>query len=859
MPPTLNELIRAYCSGITPSGGQIARRLLTWGRGRQCTDPRDRVYGIFGLLSEPMRTLINVDYTKPVSHAYIEMAMAEVEVSKQLGFLKECFLGSKMPGIPSWVPNLSPETASSYESRTMYQRWHSATLNSAAVARFVDPDVLEVEGVHCGIVSSLGPRVSETPADRLKSFIAWQTLTAQLPIDGTATAQLDACLYLLLGGFIKRSVIVDLAEVRSLYPRAVAGDITAFDTLLGFMNIHYPINETGTYFLTDTGYVGPGPEEVQSGPSAGTFTVVGPCIVGGLMSGESLRGPLPEQWTMIVAGHHESGDYKGHYITFRNSASDKTSLDDPRIPPLSTDWEATRNMNMPGQTGWYHNCYRNKQTGKVESFDPTLLPQTLRDQGINVEVFRRMVRTVEACSSGIDDMRAAYTESSARNCLLTFEEVLGYPESGRRDGFQCAFGKFYATPGCVERVQGSVLRASFLPKLTPAGNEYLRDSYGDHFVRSQLKHYGVQFDDSEITGNGTQLLEKVLQAGKCDQVPPHITELRDEMHTEWLAQLTPEEFLGHPEWIMERYFLTSGQPDRAKTTMVVGFPFDSYSSHRPDQLVEAAGNISRLHHATSYGSKTQMVFIGWDSAAVGWAAKSHSDNEAEAIKAADTEREVGRSELHDDYLKALARKNWINVYSPVGTYIVDCKEIEEQWPDEADDLSLDIRAADEPGIYKASFDFGMLEGVMIIGEDEMSVERYCSQLDGEGDDEEDSSKDERKSGSKRKYVADAPKFCGRGRLPKKAKSSASRSRKYHLKLRCAETMESMIHHQPEDGTITFTGENMASFTGEASFPSVGTAVTFTARKTSDSVHGQGNSWSDYSETAYEEVLVGRWY
>ncbi|KAI1396799.1 hypothetical protein F4819DRAFT_499990 [Hypoxylon fuscum] len=406
MPPTLNELIRAYCSGITPSGGQIVRRLLTWGRGRQCTDPRDRVYGILGLVPEPLRTRINVDYTKPVSHAYIEMVMAEVEVSKQLGFLKECFLGSKMPGMPSWVPNLSPETANNNESRAMYQRWHSATLNSAAVARFVDPDVLEVEGVHCGIVSSLGPRASETPADRLKSFIAWQTLTVQLAREGTVAAQLDACLYLLLGGFFKRSVIVDLAEVRSLYLRAVSGDAAAFDALPGFMNIHYPINETGTYFLTDAGYVGLGPEEVQSGdhvcsflgsrflellrpgPSAGTFTVVGPCIVGGLMSGESLLGPLPEQWTMIIAGHHESGDYKGHYITFRNSASCETSLDDPRIPPLSTDWEVTRKMKMPNQTGWYYNYYRNKQTGQVKNFDPTLLPQTLRDRGVNVGVFR---------------------------------------------------------------------------------------------------------------------------------------------------------------------------------------------------------------------------------------------------------------------------------------------------------------------------------------------------------------------------------------------------------------------------------------------------------------------------------------
>ncbi|KAI1419720.1 hypothetical protein F5Y12DRAFT_205347 [Xylaria sp. FL1777] len=428
-----------------------------------------------------------------------------------------------------------------------------------------------------------------------------------------------------------------------------------------------------------------------------------------------------------------------------------------------------------------------------------------------------------------------------------------------RDGFSCAFGRFYSSPGRGERVAGSVLRASFLPKLTPAGNKYIRDS-GDSFVRSQLKHYGVAFDDSEFTGNGTQLLKEVLQAGKCDQVPPQISKLRDEMHAEWLTQLTPQELSGNPEWIIERYFLTSGQPDRAKTATVVGIPHDKYSSYRSGQLRDAVDQISGLHHATGNGPETQTIFIGWDSAAVNQAAERHASEEAKAAKAANQEREQERSELHDEYLETLKRKKGSKAYSPVGTYIVDCQEIEGQWPDQADDLSLDIQATDEPGIYEASFDFGILEGVMIIGRDEMAVKQYCSQLDSESDDEEDSSEDEKESGSKRKHAAAAPKSRGRGRPPKKAKASASsQSQKYHLKLRCAETVESMIYHEPSDGTITFQDKNMASFTGEASFPCVGTSVPFTARKTSDAVHGQGNSWSDYSEAAYERARVGRWH
>ncbi len=50
--------------------------------------------------------------------------------------------------------------------------------------------------------------------------------------------------------------------------------------------------------------------------------------------------------------------------------------------------------------------------------------------------------------------------------------------------------------------------------------------YSGSFVRGQLKHYGVEFDEKEISGNGTHLIKKVLQAGKCDKVPDNIAELR---------------------------------------------------------------------------------------------------------------------------------------------------------------------------------------------------------------------------------------------------------------------------------------------------------------------------------------------
>jgi hypothetical protein len=436
-----------------------------------------------------------------------------------------------------------------------------------------------------------------------------------------------------------------------------------------------------------------------------------------------------------------------------------------------------------------------------------------------------------------------------------------------RNGFACSYGRFYTHPGRVERVDGSSLRSMFLPKLTSDGRKKIDGTYRDNFVRGQLKHYGVQFDESEISGNGTLLLKKVLQAGKCDKVPDHISELREQMHMEWLNTLTPERLSNDREWVMERYFLTSGRPDHTKTITVVGIPLPPGSSYRADQMREAASEVTGLHHATGRGPKTQTIFMGWDPVAVDNAAKSHATEEKKELQAAETEREDERTEMHTNYLNTLTRKKGSRTYSPVGSYIIDCDEIGGGWSDHAGDLSLDIRQTKEQGIFEASFDFGILEGVMIIGAEENILKQYCSHLDREAEsdwreyegadlseEEELVEKDKPTTGSKRRGKA----IPGHSFPSKKSKTKAARSCTYLLKLKCRETGEGEIQYTEQSGSIEFKDEKLASFIGKANLPCVGQGVPFTGRKISDTPASSGNSWADYSERAHEYARVARW-
>lgn len=190
------------------------------------------------------------------------------------------------------------------------------------------------------------------------------------------------------------------------------------------------------------------------------------------------------------------------------------------------------------------------------------------------------------------------------------------------------------------------------------------------------------------------------------------------MHAELLDGLTPEQLSNYPEWVMERYFLSSGQPDRTKTTIVVGMPLELRSQYRASQLREAASKISGLHHATGFGPNTQTIFMGWNAQAVNKEANGHCAKETKQTQAAEELRQNALTERHSNYLKTLNK--WKNKEcSPSGRYIISCEEIEEQWPDQANDLSLDIYATSRPDVFEASFDFGVLERAMVISADKI--------------------------------------------------------------------------------------------------------------------------------------------
>lgn len=355
------------------------------------------------------------------------------------------------------------------------------------------------------------------------------------------------------------------------------------------------------------------------------------------------------------------------------------------------------------------------------------------------------------------------------------------------------------------------------------------------------------------------------------------------MHTEWLDEQLDELLSGYPDWLMERYFLDgSGKPDTAKTTKVVGISYPRSSDYRTGKLREAASRIRGLHQATGIGL-TQTIYLGWDRNAVGMAAKSHAVNEPQAHRAKLDARERERASRHNEYLTATRNFSDFGsvVASPVGQYMIDCETIERGFSRivGGSEMTLAIHKTTTLGVYQGTFDFGVINGMMMLGQVGTVLDDFCAQEehtgytdsesgseidsissedeseDDSGDENEDDSEDEQNVGHKRK----APGIQPQGPPTKKAKTAADGDpREYLIRLKSRDTGTGEINSNAEKGTITFSGPDLSAFTGKVDMCGIGCGVIFSGRKVSATAPQRCDSWSSYSEGASEYARVRSW-
>ena len=100
------------------------------------------------------------------------------------------------------------------------------------------------------------------------------------------------------------------------------------------------------------------------------------------MDGEGVLGPLLNPWKVHLVDID-------HYLIpqYLNTKMNEALLDDPRLPPLVSQWSMTTRKRTQDDP-WLFRDFRNAETGECLNSDPRMLPDTLRARGIQLEKFQ---------------------------------------------------------------------------------------------------------------------------------------------------------------------------------------------------------------------------------------------------------------------------------------------------------------------------------------------------------------------------------------------------------------------------------------------------------------------------------------
>ncbi|POS79977.1 hypothetical protein DHEL01_v201619 [Diaporthe helianthi] len=361
-------------------------------RNRDCSDERDRVYGLLGLMPKGLREMITPNYKITFDEVYRQHTVAQIEVFQRLEVLTECGPHRAIDG-PSWVPNL----ILSHVQSNFYQSCASGI--SRCYVAFNNPDVAEIFGLQVGTVSSVQEREHCEFGQGIEHTKAWAHQNLDRDVYALTLCGMQVRERSHLGPLDSQVWRPTLEEwKRFCYGDAEdAGDTDQFITPF-FLQVVEQCIWSRTLFIMGDGLIGLGPETMRTGDSVcvflgcgspiiirqqsdGTYQVIGEAFVYALRDAYALLGPLPEPWLV-------QEEYLNARITywFLNRETGEETKNDPRLGPL-IGWERLDVDDVGVDDPETCLKYKNIETGEIINYDPRMSLDALKARGVELRTF----------------------------------------------------------------------------------------------------------------------------------------------------------------------------------------------------------------------------------------------------------------------------------------------------------------------------------------------------------------------------------------------------------------------------------------------------------------------------------------
>jgi len=368
-----------------------------------CTDERDRVYAILGLISSKYRVEIVPDYTKSlqeVNKEFFKCMLKLQNTTPMTGSLEEHECGQT-----SWVPKLSHTLSSLNLYRPSGKSKHEILYERA-------DESLRLPAKAIGTVAAIWFEIPKSSIGRsaLETFRAHahsNLLDSVYPLGGD---MFDAYVCSLAGGrYLENQDFPSRLPLQELRNIIQGGDYST-DTLNKTQSAFVHASGRAIFSTTD-GLIGMCPfwgkigDQIFVTPGVETaillssmegrpnhYRLKGECYVHGLMNSEALLGALPavaegDLWSYRL--ERVAGDYQ---ILFKNG--ELATQNDPRLGPLPEDWN--KKYRSEEREKFYDEefgtdgamrqlCFHNRSTNKHSSCDPRMTSKALKRRGVTFE------------------------------------------------------------------------------------------------------------------------------------------------------------------------------------------------------------------------------------------------------------------------------------------------------------------------------------------------------------------------------------------------------------------------------------------------------------------------------------------
>lgn len=380
----------------------------------QCTEPRDRIYGLVGLLPQAMAKLIEPDYALPVREVYAQTLLQTIQVTNR--WMPMCIeragAGPCVDDLPSWVPHYSdPEMYDAIEAPLAF-----ASSSSAAQITHNPPNELHVTGIPCSDVAELTELIPNDPraaVQVIRQFWEENLSAGRYP---TGEDPHDVYAWTLAMGKLKEcwtqaDFDPNLADAKTVLDELHHGDTghmgNCDECLKPWVRRTFQRLSGRRLFRTQSGYIGVCNRHARVGDRViiclglyfpmlvrptprGTFELTGRCFVHGIMYGEAILGPIPKPWNVTISRTTSLSGVSVLEQRFFNLETGQITHSDPRLGPLPDGWEEVE-MEDQVQMGIFLQHYKRKGSGEEEvlvlNSDPRLLPQALMARGVALETF----------------------------------------------------------------------------------------------------------------------------------------------------------------------------------------------------------------------------------------------------------------------------------------------------------------------------------------------------------------------------------------------------------------------------------------------------------------------------------------